>query len=41
MGNMTFHPNGTFYLNSTLINGLVEVETIEDKPNDPKPLNWV
>lgn len=39
MGNMTFHPNGTFYLNSTLINGLVEVETIEDKPNDPKPLN--
>ena len=24
MGNMTFHPNGTFYLNNTPINGLVD-----------------
>lgn len=38
MGNMTFHPNGTFYLNNTPINGLVEVETIEDKPSNLEPL---
>lgn len=38
MDNMTFHPKGTFYLNNTPIKGLVEVETIEDKPSDLKPL---
>ena len=37
MGNMTFRP-GTFYLNNTPISGLVEVETIEDKPSDLEPL---
>lgn len=38
MGNMAFNPNGTFYLNNTPINGLVEVETIEDKPSNLEPL---
>lgn len=38
MDNMTFYPKGTFYLNNTPIKGLVEVETIEDKPSDLKPL---
>ena len=38
MGNMTFRPKDTFYLNNTPINGLVEVETIEDKPSNLEPL---
>lgn len=38
MGNMAFNPNGTFYLNNTPINGLVGVETIEDKPSNLEPL---
>ena len=38
MGNMAFNPNGTFYLNNTPINGLAEVETIEDKPSNLEPL---
>lgn len=37
MGNMTFRP-GTFYLNNTPISGLVELETIEDKPSNLEPL---
>lgn len=38
MGNMAFNPNSTFYLNNTPINGLVEVETIEDKSSNLEPL---
>ena len=41
MGNMTFRPKDTFYLNNTPISGLVEVETIEDKPSNLKPLKIV
>ena len=39
MGNMTFRPKDTFYLNNTPISGLVEVEIIEDKPSNIEPLN--